>query len=417
MKYLITLLAMLVSVYIYAQDTISMNIERFETNIKTIGGNSIIFSLYPDFTKSNCAEYEMDNELFDANAAQLKPQLIFKEKDNDIILSDFNMYATASPKAIHFSISNPSEDLINKLLQDLLDPYIKVEHSIVFEIWKNRDPSTLIPVKIEIMQIETYTSNKPNLTEAMAEELINSKKGDIGLIDNKIDFGIIPAEQSASQRTEFNVSFNYKKRYRFLKNDLPIFFYSEALIGTNSLDSLNYISIYPLSYNFINGTNEFIGQVGIDANQVFSNYRISANFFWNGIVPNAIDLTFGENRLRLNPVFKLGVKFYQEIENNRAEEIDNNKFSNQIFADLYYYIPIQKSYSLILEGTAFYDFNPSVNPHKKVMFNYSATLGVDIPNTNFRTIFKYVKGQNGISYQSNDYYMFGFMISTFNIKI
>jgi hypothetical protein len=394
-----------------------MNIESFETNIRTIGESSIIFSLYPDFIKNNHAEYEMDNELFDANAAQLKPQLIFKEKDNDISLADFNMFASVSPKAIHFTISNPSEDLIDKLLQDFLDPYIKVEHSIVFEIWKNRDPSTLIPVKIEILQIETYTGNKPNLTEAMAEELISSKEGDIGLIDNKIDFGIIPAEQSVSQRTEFNVSFNYKKQYRFLKNDLPIFFYSEALIGTNSLDSLNYISIYPLSYNFINGTNEFIGQVGIDANQVFSNYRISANFFWNAIVPNAIDLTFGENRLRLNPVFKLGVKFYQEVENNRAEEIDNNKFSNQIFTDLYYYIPIQKSYSLILEGTAFYDFNTSVNPHKKAMFNYSATLGIDIPNTIFRTIFKYAKGQNGISYQSNDYYMFGFMISTFNIKI
>jgi len=416
MKYLITLLAMLVSVCTYAQDTISMNIGSFETNIRTIGGNSIILSLYPDFTKNNYAEYEMDNELFDASSGQLNPQLISKEKDNDISLEEFNMYASVSPKAIHFTISNPSEDLIDKLLQDLLDPYIKVEHSIVFEIWKNRNPSTLIPVKIEIMQIETYTGNKPNLTEAMAEELISSKEGDIGLIDNKINFGIIPAEQSASQRTEFNVSFNYKKRYRFLKNDLPIFFYSEGLIGTNSLDSLNYISIYPISYNFMKETNEFVGQVGIEANQVFSNYRISANLFWNAIVPNAIDLTFDENRLRLNPVIKLGMKFYQEIENNRDVEIDNNKFSNQIFADLYYNIPIQKNYSLILDGTAFYDFNSSVNPHKKLMFNYSATLGVDIPNTNFRTIFKYAKGQNGISYQSNDYYMFGFMIDTFGQK-
>jgi len=101
-------------------------------NIRTIGGNSIIFSFYPDLTKSNYAEYEMDNELFDANVAQLNPQLIFKEKDNDIILADFNIHATVSPKAILFSISNPSEDLIDKLLQGLLDPYIKVEHNISF---------------------------------------------------------------------------------------------------------------------------------------------------------------------------------------------------------------------------------------------------------------------------------------------
>ena len=100
------------------------------------------------------------------------------------------------------------------------------------------------------------------------------------------------------------------------------------------------------------------------------------------------------------------MKFYKEIENNRAEEIDNNKLSNRIFVDLYYNVPIQKSYSLILEVTAFYDFNSNVKPHKKVMFNYSATLGIDIPNTALKTIFKYAKGQNGISYQSNDYFMF-----------
>ena len=50
------------------------------------------------------------------------------------------------------------------------------------------------------------------------------------------------------------------------------------------------------------------------------------------------------------------------------------------------------------------------------MFNYSAILGIDIPNTNFKTIFKYSKGQNGISYQSDDYFMFGFLIDALGQK-
>ena len=110
------------------------------------------------------------------------------------------------------------------------------------------------------------------------------------------------------------------------------------------------------------------------------------------------------------------MKFYKELKNNRPVEINNNEFSNQVFVDYYYYIPIHKIYSLILEGSVFHDFNLKVNPDKKTMFNYSAVLGIDIPKTDFKTIFKYSKGENGITYEKNDYYMIGLMIDAFGLN-
>jgi len=50
------------------------------------------------------------------------------------------------------------------------------------------------------------------------------------------------------------------------------------------------------------------------------------------------------------------------------------------------------------------------------MHNYSVILGIDIPKTDFKTIFKYVKGQSGISYEKNDYLMIGLMIDLFATK-
>ena len=230
-----------------------------------------------------------------------------------------------------------------------------------------------------------------------------------------MDYGIILPNTSSSEKTEFNLSYSYSKKYAIITK-IPLFFYSEGLISTNAKDSQNYISIYPLSLNFFRGKHQISGQFGIKGNQDFTNYKAEGNLYYTGIISNFINLTPGQNRFRLRPVITAGVKIYQEIENNRPVEINNNEFSNQVFAELYYCIPIHKLFSLIIEGKAFYDWNASVNPDKELMYNYSATLGIDIPKTKFVTIFKYSNGENDISYQSNDYFILGIMIDLFDIN-
>ena len=415
MKYLITLLSLFLSYSMYAQEIEIADIINRETSINTTNRNSITITFEIDFSKQNLNDFLIDDESFDDLNVDLNPELISKKYPN-LLTQGEEITWGVKQKGITCKISNISDELISKFKESIALIYVKIDKDIIFNVLKNNDITTIKTLKINKTQIEKVTSSKPFLTETAAKELIDAKGGEIFLTQNKFDFGIIPAEQSSSSKTEVNVSFNYRTRYSFLKDKLPVFFSAEGLIGSNSKDSLNYVSIYPVNYNFLKWNNEFIVQVGVEGNQVFSNYRISGNFFWNGIIPNIVDLTFGEDRLRLKPVIKAGIKFYQEIENNRPIEINNNEFSNQVFGEFYYYIPIQKIYSLIIGGTAFYDFNSKVNPDNIVMFNYSATLGIDIPKTDFKTIFKYSKGENGISYQTNDYFMIGLMIDSFGLN-
>lgn len=415
MKYLITLLSLFLSYSMYAQEIEIADIINRETSINTTNRNSITITFEIDFSKQNLNDFLIDDESFDDLNVDLNPELISKKYPN-LLTQGEEITWGVKQKRITCKISNISDELISKFKESIALIYVKIDKDIIFNVLKNNDITTIKTLKINKTQIEKVTSSKPFLTETAAKELIDAKGGEIFLTQNKFDFGIIPAEQSSSSKTEVNVSFNYRTRYSFLKDKLPVFFSAEGLIGSNSKDSLNYVSIYPVNYNFLKRNNEFIVQVGVEGNQVFSNYRISGNFFWNGIIPNIVDLTFGEDRLRLKPVIKAGIKFYQEIENNRPIEINNNEFSNQVFGEFYYYIPIQKIYSLIIGGTAFYDFNSKVNPDNIAMFNYSATLGIDIPKTDFKTIFKYSKGENGISYQTNDYFMIGLMIDSFGLN-
>jgi hypothetical protein len=159
-----------------------------------------------------------------------------------------------------------------------------------------------------------------------------------------------------------------------------------------------------------------VAQAGLEGNQRFTNFRASGTFYWQGLISNLVDLTMGEDRLRLKPVLKLGVKFYQEFENNRPAENSDTEFSNQFYSEFYYYIPVKKLYSLTLKGNAFYDLNEKVNPDKEIKLNYSVIFGIEVPGTGLKTVFKYVRGENSITYEKDEMLMVGFMADLFNAQ-
>lgn len=406
MKYLATLLLFVLVFNSYAQDPIAAVISEHKIQINTVGTNSLFVILTIDFSQEPIKGFKINPDTYTYDSSYL-----VSKKYENLVNKGEKIDIGVGKNNFTFTISNVSEDLIKLLKDSIADIYITTNKDIIFDVVKG---DSTLKLKLDKTQIEKNTRNKLVLTDGMAQELIDAKGGDIYLVQNQFDFGVIPAEQSSSKKTEFNASFVYRKNYSFIKK-APIFLYTEGLVGTDSKDSMNYISVYPVNFNFISGASELIGQLGIEGDQVFSNYRVSGNFCWNGIVPNFVNFTFGEDRLRLKPVVKLGLKFYQEIQNNRIVEFNDNKFSNQVFGEIYYYIPIKKIYSLIINASVFYDFNPNVNPDEVAMYNYSAVFGIDIPKTDFKTIFKYAKGENGINYKSNQYVMIGVMMDLFGL--
>jgi len=413
MKYLLSILFISISFNVLAQEVYPALIDSSKT-LNDAYNKSIRIDMYIDTTKNEYKGCEiLVTSVFELNKGYTLK--LISRKYPTLVNGGEKIHILGSSNKISLKVTNVSDGLIRLLEDSIADIYIQSDRDIFFKIKKDNIDSTLKTCKITKYQIEKYTSKKIYLTNSMAKELIEAKGGNVFISQNQIDIGVIPAENASSKKTEYTTSFKFRERYPFYSK-FPLYFYTEGLVSTNSKDSLNYLSIYPVNYNFTKENYELIFQLGVEGNQTFTNYRISGNLFWNGIIPNLINLTGDEDRLRLKPVIKVGLKLYKEIKNNRPRELDSNKFSNQIYCEYYYYIPIQKIYSLKLEGSVFYDFNSKVNPNKNVMHNYSVILGIDIPKTDFKTIFKYVKGQSGISYEKNDYLMIGLMIDLFATK-
>lgn len=312
------------------------------------------------------------------------------------------------------------DDIAKRLEELKLNHYVEIDQPLVFKIVEvdpisgNISPSKTKTVTISEIQMSKWTKNAFfKLTKDQKEALINEKGGEAIIAENSIDIGYVSESESASGNNEVNVSFKYRD---YWKNSNKIGYSFEGLLSTNSKDSLNYFSIYPLISNLgkldKEGNYNIIGKAGVEGNQTFSNYRISANLSIQGIIPNLIDLTAGENRLRLKPVINIGIKFYNEVKNNRRINTDN-EVSNQVFTDFYYYVPIHKSFSLTVNGTAFYDFSKKINPNKKISYNFDATLGF-IVSKGFKTVFKYTKGNNIVTFERGDFFSIGVLSDIFS---
>ncbi|NVK53756.1 MAG: hypothetical protein HWD85_12545 [Flavobacteriaceae bacterium] len=342
----------------------------------------------------------------------------------NIVIGDKKYTATiTSFKGGGITIKSQLEvDDIAKRLEELkLNHYVEIDQPLVFKIVEvidpdsgNIDPSKTKTVTISETQISKWTKNAFfKLTKDQKEALINEKGGEAIIAENSIDIGYVSESESVSGNNEVNVSFKYRD---YWKNSTKIGYSFEGLLSTNSKDSLNYFSMYPLISNLgkldKEGNYNIIGKAGVEGNQTFSNYRISANLSIQGIIPNLIDLTAGENRLRLKPVINVGIKFYNEVKNNRRINTDN-EVSNQVFTDFYYYIPIHKSFSLTVNGTAFYDLSKKINPSKKISYNFDATLGF-IVSKGFKTVFKYTKGNNIVTFERGDFFSIGVLSDIFS---
>jgi hypothetical protein len=306
---------------------------------------------------------------------------------------------------IRITLEKFTQEQLKALYKHGTDCFIAIAAPVQFTSDKNNRYS------FSPQEIKTATHQSIKLNSATLSELIEAKGGPIYSIQNNIDFGVVP-KTSETEQTEYYIRFGYRTSYPL--NNVPLFFFAEGLLTTNSQDSLNYITIYPINYKLAGKLSEVVIQTGVEGNQRFSNFRSSASIYWQGLIPNLVNFTMGEDRLRLKPVLKIGARFYQEFENNRPAEVSGNESANQLYADFYYYIPIKKIYSATLQANTFYDTNKKVNPNKEVKYNYALTLGVDIPNTGIKTIFKYAAGENNITYKKDEIFLIGFMADLFS---
>lgn len=404
-EFLIVVLTTLLFANLKAQ-TLPVQVDSSNFKINSIGSPEIIIDIFVRLDSKTV----VDDENFSTLNSELTLTLI-SAKYEELIDKSVTISGSPIQKGVRLTINGFSSQLSELIAKNDAEIYIRPNKPIKFDAYNQSDNSS-IRRSISIDDIELYTKNKIALTKSMQDELIAARGGAVFMTQNNIDFGVIPKDENNNNDIGFYTNFNYRSGYSFLPES-KLFFYAKGRLSTQPEDSLNFLSIYPVNLNLIGNKGNFGLQIGVDGNQTFSNYRISGNLLWQGVIPNFLNFTMGADRLRLKPVLKAGVKFYQEMENNRAVTLNENQFSNQAFAELYYYIPVKDIYSLVIEVNSFYDFNDKVNPNNKVMFFYTATIGLEIPNSPIKTIFKYSKGANGINYQTDDQLTIGFMADLF----
>ena len=253
---------------------------------------------------------------------------------------------------------------------------------------------------IEKADLETQSLGKISIDNSIMDMYFSAFGGDYAYANNSFNWSFTPKSESDIDKMELNADFSFHQSYslgsgKAKKSDAkPIVFYAKGRVSTNAKDSLNYLYVYPVNFN-ISGESDaqIMARLGVEGNQTFTSGRVAFNFSYEKLIGNLVNLTYGSNRLRLKPVLNVGGKIYNEFENMRMGAESENEFSGQVYANMYYNIPVFDNYSLILESNAYYDFSESINPDQKIKLNYSIALGVELPKTPFKTLFKYKDGQ------------------------
>lgn len=246
--------------------------------------------------------------------------------------------------------------------------------------------------------LEKQSLGKIVTNENIMEMYFAAFGGEYAYANNSFNWSYTPKSESDIGKIELNADFSFHQSYSLSKvkasDQKPLVFYAKGRVSTNSKDSLNYLYIYPLNFNLSGASDALMmARIGLEGNQTFTSGRMAFNFSYEKLISNLVDFTYGSNRLRLKPVLNFGGKVYKEFDNMRIGPDAENELSGQVYANLYYNIPVFDNYSIILETNAYYDFSEKVNPDQKIRLNYSIALGVELPKTPFKTLFKYRDGQ------------------------
>lgn len=354
---------------------------KFNTDVNTVGTPTIVIVI--DFSSA----VRIDNAQFGTNLEFD----IYSQKEK-IFVSSSIVKSFIVNRTLQLTIQGATKTEIEKFVSLSGSAYLSIENGLNVPF---TDGTSL---SFSASDVERQSKGKIGLGTETRDMYFKAFGGEYAYANNSFGWGITPKSESDIDKLELNAEFSFQQMYGFRKGKAgeqkPLVFYSKGRVSTNSKDSLNFLYIYPLNFD-ISGASEaqMMARLGVEGNQTFTSGRMAFNFSYEKLINNLVDFTYGNNRLRLKPIINLGGKIYKEFDNMRIGPDSENELSGQVYANLYYNIPVMNNYSIILESNAYYDFSEKINPDQKIRLNYSIALGIDLPKTPFKTLFKYKDGQ------------------------
>jgi hypothetical protein len=155
----------------------------------------------------------------------------------------------------------------------------------------------------------------------------------------------------------------------------------------------------------------------VEGDQPLKRTRINGSLTYTTMLPNLIDLTFGsQKRLRLKPVVKLSVEYWDEI--NDYAVPDKLLKGGRIGGEIYYFVPVMERYSLLVEGNVGFilgDQFKKKHGAEDVVSRFDISLGYEVPDADLKILAKYSFGQNDISFMRDDRLLLGLAIDLFRM--
>ncbi len=270
--------------------------------------------------------------------------------------------------------------------------------------------------------LKSATMSKIALSEESRQRLIAARGGAHSLYQNKIDFGF-KGDNAESLPTEYIVDFSF---FGGTFEKLPWWrFAAKGSINSNKQDPLSEIRVYPFSVGEVFGlehgrpfeTGEVRMHLGIEGTQTFKYHRLNGSIYYTTLIPNLVDLTYGyQNRLRLLPVVKFGVEYWDELKDDaNGGTLKKGGFFG---GEIYYYIPVLDHYSLLLEGKWGIPLGgefKSKNSVNDFIGQFDVTLGYELSDSDVKILAKYSFGQNNVNFVEDTRVLLGLAMNFLNI--
>lgn len=392
-------------IFILCGDVFPQQIDSVVYQVNTIGANELQFWIYIRLGSNEVISLKNNFPQFNSEY-----NISIRKNENDVTAGTGKISWKEIPAFGKYIIGK--FDLNRELIKEITDSenqyYLYCEKDIKIIIGNKTDTVKERIISISPSELKSATLNKLIFSEEYFNLLLK-KYGDASfLYGNFIDAGAqVETEDSSKSNYVFQFNYNtslFSSRYFSLA--------ASGRFSTNSNDPLGKFTFYPVYFNYLKFNNiipfQATFQAGIEGSQNFTIQKMSVAGSLQAIIPNFIDFTGGENRLRLKPILKAGLKDLWQYKNLQFP----NSNDGQVFAEIYYYIPVFKIYSLLLQGITFNNFSGG-NSGRGWLYQYNFTLGMEVPKVGFKVIAKYTQGSNDINYQYDSQLILGLLMDLF----
>lgn len=307
-----------------------------------------------------------------------------------------------------------SDNLLDMLSKS--EKYIAIDNVLRAKIKDRNDELLITPAALKEASLGI------TLSEQDKTRLINAKGGVHTLYRNRIDFGGI-ADKADTTARQYVLSFSYSGQLFDLPPSVWTFSAS-GYLSTDRDDPHSELNIYPITIGHIFNledakpfkTFELRSGLGIEGDQAFDRARLNGNMYVSTLFPNLVNLTNGNNRLRLKPVIGAGIELWQELDDNKA--IGKNRSGGKVSSEVYYFIPVLDRYSFLIDGEISVPFNGKLKKKYNmddVFPRFDITFGYDMPGDKLKVMAKYSLGQADVRFTEDSKLFLGLVMDIFQV--